>query len=78
VQILELGVNMVIALNMIDMAEARGYKIDIAKLSEGLGGVPVVPTVASRGQGIEELKERIIQAGRSQLREEAAAVVEAG
>jgi ferrous iron transport protein B len=78
VQILELGANMVIALNMIDMAEARGYKIDIAKLSEGLSGVPVVPTVASRGQGIEQLKERIIRAARSQPREEAAAVVEAG
>jgi len=77
-QILELGTNLVIALNMIDMAEARGYKIDIAKLSEGLGGVPVVPTVASRGQGIDELKERIIQAARSQSSEEAAAVVEAG
>jgi len=66
VQILELGANLVIALNMTDTAEARGYKTDIAKLSEGLGGVPVVPTVASRGQGIQELKEKIVQAASSQ------------
>lgn len=66
VQILELGADLVIALNMSDMAEARGYKVDIAKLSEGLGGIPVVPTVGNRGQGIEELKEKIIQAARSQ------------
>ncbi|KPK47487.1 MAG: iron transporter FeoB [Dehalococcoidia bacterium SM23_28_2] len=68
VQILELGADLVIALNMSDTAESRGYKIDIAKLSEGLGGIPVVPTVASRGLGIEELKEKIIQAARSQPR----------
>jgi ferrous iron transport protein B len=68
VQVLELGAHLVIALNMSDMADARGYKIDVAKLSEGLGGIPVVPTVASRGQGIEELKEKIIQAASSQPR----------
>jgi ferrous iron transport protein B len=62
VQVLEMGAHLVIALNMSDMADARGYKIDVAKLSEGLGGIPVVPTVGSRGQGIEELKEKIIQA----------------
>lgn len=73
VQILEMGADLVIALNMNDMAEARGYKIDIAKLSEGLGGIPVVPTVASRGQGIEELREKIIQAASSQPRRKAAA-----
>lgn len=67
VQILELGASLVIALNMSDMAEARGYKIDTAKLSEGLGGIPVVPTVGTRGQGIEELKEKIIQAAECAL-----------
>jgi ferrous iron transport protein B len=73
VQILELGAVLVIALNMSDMAEARGYKIDIAKLSEGLGGIPVVPTVGNRGQGIEKLKEKIVQAARSEPRREATA-----
>jgi len=55
VQILELGARLVIALNMSDMAESRGLKIDTSKLSAGLGGVPVVSTVASRGRGIDEL-----------------------
>jgi ferrous iron transport protein B len=73
VQILELGARLVIALNMSDMAAARGYKIDTGKLSEGLGGVPVVPTVGNRGQGLEELKEKIIQAVKSQPRRQAAA-----
>jgi ferrous iron transport protein B len=68
VQVLEMGAHLVIALNMSDMADARGYKIDVAKLSEGLGGIPVVPTVGSRGQGIEELKEKIIQAAGSEPR----------
>jgi ferrous iron transport protein B len=61
VQILELGANLVIALNMSDMAESRGYKIDVAKLSEGLGGIPVVPTVANRGWGIQELIDEVVQ-----------------
>lgn len=78
VQILELGANLVIALNMSDMAEARGYKIDVTKLSEGLGGIPVVPTVGTRGQGIEELKEKIIQAAESALGRKPAAAGRAG
>lgn len=78
VQILELGANLVIALNMSDMAKARGYKIDVTKLSEGLGGIPVVPTVGTRGQGIEELKEKIIQAAESPLGREPAAAGKTG
>lgn len=54
VQFMELGAPMVIALNMMDVAEARGMKIDVAKLSQLLG-VPVVPTVARTGKGMEEL-----------------------
>jgi ferrous iron transport protein B len=71
VQILELGARLVIALNMSDMAAARGYKIDTAKLSEGLGGIPVVPTVGNRGQGLEELKDKIIEAVKSEPRRQA-------
>ncbi|MFH1036366.1 MAG: ferrous iron transport protein B [Pseudomonadota bacterium] len=54
VQLMELGVPLVIGLNMMDVAEQRGMKIDPAKLSE-LMGVPVVPTVARSGQGVQEL-----------------------
>jgi len=55
VQILELGANLVIALNMTDIADARGLRIDTEMLSRGLNGAPVVRTVANKGQGIDEL-----------------------
>jgi ferrous iron transport protein B len=53
-QFLELGVNVCIALNMIDIAEKRGIKIDAQKLSELLK-VPVIPIIAKKGEGKEEL-----------------------
>jgi ferrous iron transport protein B len=61
VQILEMGAKVVMALNMSDIADARGLKIDVSKLSEGLGAT-VVPTVASRGQGLDQLKAAIVEA----------------
>ncbi len=64
VQILELGANLVIALNMMDMAEARDYKIDIEALSKLLG-VPIVPTVANKGRGIKELLAAVVKAAES-------------
>lgn len=60
VQIIEMGARVVVALNMSDIADSRGLKIDLPKLSAGLGGIPVVPTVASKGKGIDQLKEAII------------------
>ncbi len=54
-QLIALGLPVVVALNMVDMAERDGLKIDTAKLAKELG-VPVVPTVAVRKRGIEELK----------------------
>lgn len=68
VQILELGADLVLALNMSDIADGRGYKIDTAKLSEGLGGIPVVRMVGSRGEGLGELKKEILQAVMSKSR----------
>ncbi len=58
VQILELGVKVVMALNMSDVAESRGIKIDVNKLSAGLG-ITVVQTIASREKGLDELKQVI-------------------
>ncbi len=55
-QIQDLGIPMVIALNMMDEVERQGRSIDIVKLSEKLG-VPIVPTVAHHNKGIEELKQ---------------------
>src|SRR6201999_2307641 len=54
-QLIALGLPLVVALNMIDMAERDGLTIDAAKLSKELG-VPVIPTVAVRKRGIDELK----------------------
>ncbi|MFA5059237.1 MAG: ferrous iron transport protein B [Candidatus Omnitrophota bacterium] len=61
-QIQDLGIPMVIALNMVDTAKRRGQEIDAVKLSAVLG-IPVIPTVASRNEGIEELKKAIISGG---------------
>jgi len=58
-QILETGTPLIIALNMEDVADSRGLRIDTQKLSELLGGVPVIPMVASRDRGIRELKATI-------------------
>jgi small GTP-binding protein len=59
IQLLEMEANLVIALNMMDVAESRGYKIDVEELSRLLG-TPVIPMVASRGQGTQELLQIII------------------
>jgi ferrous iron transport protein B len=53
-----LGVPMIVALNMSDVAEQRGYRLDRAALERALG-VPVVPTVAVRAGGERELIEAI-------------------
>jgi ferrous iron transport protein B len=53
-QLLELGIPMVIALNQVDLAEELGFRVDASKLSEMLG-LPVVPTVATRGEGLDEV-----------------------
>ncbi|MBD3169328.1 MAG: ferrous iron transport protein B [candidate division Zixibacteria bacterium] len=58
-QLIELEVPLVIALNMYDEVKARGIKIDIRKLSELLG-VPIVPTIGKRGRGMRRLMDRII------------------
>ncbi len=53
-QIIDHRIPTVIALNMVDIAERSGTRIDVRSLERGLG-VPVVPTVASRSEGIREL-----------------------
>lgn len=59
VQILELGVPVIVALNMADLAEARGIKIDEARLSQALQA-PIVRTIASNGKGIGALLDTIL------------------
>lgn len=54
-QLLELGIPCIVALNMLDIAEKQKIRIDIDALSARLG-CPVVPLVSTRGRGIEALK----------------------
>ncbi len=71
VQILELQLPVIVALNMTDMAEMIGFEIDVDNLSDGLGGVPVIKMVAARDRGIEELKESILFYSKQQSQERA-------
>lgn len=65
VQILELGAPVVIALNMMDAARANGIRIDVERLSQALGGTPIVPTAANRKQGVAELLEAVVRVAKS-------------
>jgi ferrous iron transport protein B len=58
-QILDLGLPMVAALNVVDQAASRGIQVDIERLSEILGN-PVIPTVATRGSGLDILMTQVI------------------
>jgi len=60
-QALELGVPVVLALNMTDVAEAQGVRVDPAALAERLG-IPVVPIQANTGAGLDRLKAALRQA----------------
>lgn len=66
-ELLELGIPLVVCLNMMDEAERKGIRIDVAHLEEDLG-VPVIPTIASRGQGIQELFEAALRSARTRRR----------
>jgi ferrous iron transport protein B len=60
VQLMELETRLVIVLNMMDVVRSRRYQINVARLSEELG-VPVVPMVASRREGLEDLFAKITE-----------------
>ena len=62
-QILELGLPVVIALNMMDLVEKNGDTIDVDKLSRELG-CPIVPTSALKGRGMDELVKTAIELGK--------------
>lgn len=59
VQMLETGIPIVLALNMMDTTAEKGIVIDREKLS-ALLGVPVVPTVARNKEGIDDLKRQVL------------------
>ena len=62
VQILELDVPVVLALNMTDALDKDGAKINLDQLSELLGNIPVVSTSANQGKGISDLIAKAVQA----------------
>jgi ferrous iron transport protein B len=57
-ELLELGYPMVVALNMVDIAERKGILVDDAALGARLG-LPVVPTIAAHGRGVKELLDGV-------------------
>ncbi|MBR0553170.1 ferrous iron transporter B [Stakelama marina] len=69
-QLVELGLPVIVALNMIDLAKRDGLTLDPAVLERELG-VPVIPTVAVRRRGLDELKEALaktVQSGAKSVR----------
>lgn len=60
-QVLELGIPVVMALNQFDVAQNEGIAIDVPQLIHELG-VPIVPTVAKRGEGLDPLKRALLTA----------------
>jgi ferrous iron transport protein B len=58
-QLIELGIPLIVALNMTDVAKRRGLQISLKGLSERLGGIPVVETVGNRSEGLEDLVQAI-------------------
>ena len=63
VQLMEIGIPILIALNMMDVAISRGIIINHDKLSQ-LMGVPVVPMVARENKGTDELLDKIVEIGK--------------
>jgi ferrous iron transport protein B len=63
-QMMELNVPIILALNMMDVAKARGMEIDVAQLSEALG-VPVLPVIGSKREGISHLRRWMFEALRN-------------
>ena len=60
IQLLEMGARVIIALNMMDQADRKGYEIDFLRLSQLLG-IPVIPMSANRNLGTAELEKEIVK-----------------
>ena len=63
-QLLEMQIPMVLALNMMDEVRGNGGTIDVQKMSDELG-IPVVPIAAAKNEGIEELVDSAVRAART-------------
>ncbi|MEE8577202.1 MAG: ferrous iron transport protein B, partial [candidate division Zixibacteria bacterium] len=60
--IMQIGCPVVVALNMIDLAQQNELRINFKRLSKMLGGIPVVPVIGNRRMGIEKLKQETVKA----------------
>ncbi len=59
-QLLELETPMIVALNQVDVAEGKGISINVPELQKSLG-VPVTPTIATRGTGLDKLLDKAVR-----------------
>lgn len=60
-QVMQVGKPVVVALNMVDIAARHRVRISPGRLSTLLGGIPVIPTVASRNRGLERLRAELVK-----------------
>ena len=65
-ELLLLGSPVIVAVNMLDVAEAQGIRVDAEALEKALG-LPVVPMIATKNRGIRELVQRIISVSRGEV-----------
>ncbi len=66
-QIIDMGIPVVVALNMVDEAREAGQLPDASALSLALGGIPVIPTVAVNGEGIPALSSAIAEVAKTKV-----------
>lgn len=64
IQLMELGIPVVLALNMMDILKKRGAKLDVRRLSEKLG-IPVIPLSARRREGLDVLMDAALETAKS-------------
>jgi len=60
-QVMQVGKPVVVALNMVDIAARHRVRISPGRLSTLLGGIPVIPTVASRNRGLDRLRAELVK-----------------
>lgn len=66
-QLIELNIPMVIALNMMDEIRANGVSIDVPKLSESIG-IPIIPIAANKNEGVDELIETAVNLAKNKIK----------
>ncbi|MDO9045133.1 MAG: ferrous iron transport protein B, partial [Methanobacteriaceae archaeon] len=64
IQLMEMEIPMIICINQMDIAKQKGIVIDTEKLEKALG-IPVIPTVAIRGEGLQELIKKALEVSKT-------------